>query len=163
MDNDGEQAAATPTDAMHEKIRSAGMRCETRENDPNRSGFLASADVDVKDLPSITKMMLEGGCFLEMLTCEDRREDLEAMRLSYAFNVFGPSERRVFFVLLALDAPVPSLTSLTPAADWFEREVFDMFGLHFEGHPQLERLLLPEDANFHPLLKDFVRNEEDYS
>jgi NADH-quinone oxidoreductase subunit C len=42
-----------------------------------------------------------------------------------------------------------------PGADWYEREVYDLFGIKFAGHPNLKRLLLPEDADFHPLLKDF--------
>ena len=58
---------------------------------------------------------------------------------------------------------VPSVSAVTPAANWFEREIFDMFGLSFEGHPQLERILLPEDADFHPLLKDFGRVEDEES
>lgn len=56
-----------------------------------------------------------------------------------------------------LPIEAPSLAGSYPAANWLEREVFDMFGLRFAGHPQLERLLLPEDADFHPLLKDFGR------
>ncbi|MBK6847105.1 MAG: NADH-quinone oxidoreductase subunit C [Proteobacteria bacterium] len=56
-----------------------------------------------------------------------------------------------------LPVEAPSLVASFPAADWLEREVFDMFGVRFAGHPQLKRLLLPEDADFHPLLKDFGR------
>jgi NADH-quinone oxidoreductase subunit C len=50
---------------------------------------------------------------------------------------------------------VPSLVSRYKAADWFEREVFDMFGIPFEGHPRLERLLMWRDFPGHPLRKDF--------
>ncbi|MCA8972076.1 MAG: NADH-quinone oxidoreductase subunit C, partial [Planctomycetes bacterium] len=42
-------------------------------------------------------------------------------------------------------------------ADWHEREAYDMYGVRFIGHPNLERILLPEDADFHALLKDFGR------
>jgi NADH-quinone oxidoreductase subunit C len=53
------------------------------------------------------------------------------------------------------DQMVPSLTSLHPCADWFEREVFDMFGILFSGHPDLRRLLTDYGFRGHPLRKDF--------
>ena len=57
-----------------------------------------------------------------------------------------------------LNEPSPTVASLTPlwqSANWLEREVWDMFGIHFEGHPDLRRILLPEEFTTHPLRKDY--------
>jgi len=54
------------------------------------------------------------------------------------------------------DPHIPSVVDLWPGADWHEREAFDMFGILFDGHPDLRRILLPEDWSGHPLRKDYV-------
>ena len=52
---------------------------------------------------------------------------------------------------------LPSIYGLFRGADWQERETFDMFGIHFEGHPHPKRLLMPEDWKGWPLRKDYVQ------
>jgi NADH-quinone oxidoreductase subunit C len=54
-----------------------------------------------------------------------------------------------------LDPHVPSLTGVWPNADWAEREAYDLFGIIFDGHPDLRRLLMPDDWKGHPLRKDY--------
>jgi NADH-quinone oxidoreductase subunit C len=59
------------------------------------------------------------------------------------------------------DEKVPSLVSVWKGADWHEREAYDLLGISFSGHPDLRRILLPDEWKGHPLRKDYVLAEED--
>ncbi|MDD5628903.1 MAG: NADH-quinone oxidoreductase subunit C [Elusimicrobia bacterium] len=70
-------------------------------------------------------------------------------------------------VFLRLEVPrdraeAPSLTGLFPAADWQEREAFDLFGIRFAGHPNLIKILTPDFLQGHPLRKDYVHAKDRY-
>jgi NAD(P)H-quinone oxidoreductase subunit J len=71
-------------------------------------------------------------------------------------NADRPEELRLKVFLPRDDARVPSVYWIWKTADWQEREAFDMFGIVYEGHPNLKRLLMPEDWVGYPLRKDYV-------
>ncbi len=73
----------------------------------------------------------------------------------YLLHRHDDSKRLRLRAILALDVPIASVTGVWKTSDWMEREVYDMFGIIFEGHPGLERILTWEGFNGHPLRKDF--------
>jgi NADH-quinone oxidoreductase subunit C len=66
----------------------------------------------------------------------------------------APKRLRVKVRVAATDASLPTVVTVWPTAGWLEREIFDLFGLTFDGHPDLRRILMPEDWTGHPLRKD---------
>lgn len=73
----------------------------------------------------------------------------------YHFKNMKTMERRSFKVLVDDGEKVPTLSNVCPIADWLEREVWDQFGVVFEGHPNLKRLLNHAEFEGHPLRKDY--------
>jgi NADH-quinone oxidoreductase subunit C len=78
-------------------------------------------------------------------------------RFDVVTHLLSPKHNRRIRVKVATDeeTPVPSLSGLYPAANWFEREAYDLFGVYFSGHPDLRRLLTDYGFDGHPLRKDF--------
>jgi NADH-quinone oxidoreductase subunit C len=79
-------------------------------------------------------------------------------RLHSVYHLTSMTYRRRIRLEVAVDvddAHVPSLVSLHPTADWQEREAWDMFGIIYDGHPALTRILMPDDWDGHPQRKDY--------
>ena len=89
-------------------------------------------------------------------TCVDRYPAEPRFELNYHLVSIPRKEKvRLRVRLSGNDAVVDSLVPVWPGANWLEREIFDLFGIRFNGHPDLRRILLPDDWEGHPLRKDF--------
>jgi len=94
--------------------------------------------------------------FLSDITCVDWFPAEPRFEVVYHLLSIPKKERvRLKVRLYSDNATVESLTSVWPGANFFEREVFDLFGVRFTGHPHLRRILMPEDWEGHPLRKDY--------
>ncbi len=115
---------------------------------------------DLKKIALFLKNEL-GFEFLMDLTCVDYkgypgREEKHRFEMAYQFYSFNNKERVRLKVPVEESSPsVASLASLWLSADWYEREVYDMYGIHFSGHPDLRRILMYEEFQGHPLRKDY--------
>nr|WP_302504371.1 NADH-quinone oxidoreductase subunit B/C/D [Geoalkalibacter halelectricus] len=138
-----------------------------------RFGARVRSDAEARDMPTFVAAPETAPELLRFLKHEApkrfrRLEDLTAVDES-ARKQPGAQRFTLIYHLLSFEAPgyarvkvpvaeeapeVPSLTGLWPAADWYEREVFDMFGIRFAGHPDLRRILMPPDWKGHPLRKE---------
>ena len=89
-------------------------------------------------------------------SCVDRYPVEPRFELNYFLVSIPRSDRvRLQVRLAGQDPTVDSLVPVWPGANWLEREIFDLFGIRFNGHPDLRRILLPEDWEGFPLRKDF--------
>jgi NADH-quinone oxidoreductase subunit C len=93
--------------------------------------------------------------FCSDVTASDWPQRPQRFDVIYALYSIRDRQRVRVKVRAAEKEPVPSVTGIWPAANWLEREVYDMFGVAFTGHPDLRRMLMPEDWQGHPERKDY--------
>jgi NADH-quinone oxidoreductase subunit C len=102
----------------------------------------------------------QGYKMLVDLTCVDYYPRAPRFEIVYhVLNLTSKSRLRLKVLSGEKIPVVPTLTGLWPIANWLEREVWDLFGVKFDGHPNLKRLLLYEDFKGHPLRKDYPKTK----
>jgi NADH-quinone oxidoreductase subunit C len=76
-------------------------------------------------------------------------------RFELQYMLYSMVEHRWVRLKTQTDDSVPSIVSVFPGANWYEREVFDLFGITFDGHPNMTRIMMPDDWEGHPLRRDY--------
>ena len=107
---------------------------------------------DIYDLGEFLKKTLQYD-YLQFLTCVDRSSKLQLQYYLYSYSHKGTAILKIS--MKRLGGKINSVSSIWKTADWHEREVYDLFGVIFKGHPELQRILLESDFQGHPLLKDY--------
>ena len=115
--------------------------------------------IDSEDLIDVTLHIKnnENTKFRQLIdiTVIDYPENTQRFKVVYLFLSHEFNQRIILSYLISEDEVIPSLTPIYPAANWMEREVFDMYGVKFKDHPDLRRILTDYDFEGHPLRKDF--------
>jgi NADH-quinone oxidoreductase subunit C len=112
--------------------------------------FIREAAITLRDDPTLKYD------FLSDLTCVDVYPNEPRFQVIYHLLSMTRKERiRLKVWLTGDDASIESLTSVWAGANYFEREIWDLFGVRFLGHPNLARIMMPENWEGHPLRKDY--------
>lgn len=110
-------------------------------------------------LPDLARQLRDdaelGFDLLADITCVDRLPAAPRFQLVYELYSTRRREWTRLQVWVGEEEAAPTLSGLWPAANWFEREIFDLFGVRFEGHPFLRRILMPDNWEGHPMRKDY--------
>jgi len=148
-------AAAEQEESKPEEAEEPATPQGPKETDYQAKGYHLDVELDPDKVVTAVEILNRENFFIESITGVDWIDD-QQLEAVYDFNHFDELCRVVIRTRTDRNNPaIPTISHIYQGANWHERETHDFFGIKFTGHPNLEPLLLPEDADFHPLLKDF--------
>jgi NADH-quinone oxidoreductase subunit C len=124
----------------------------------------ASIHIAPADIVSVCKVLYQHPeLYFDMLSCVTGIDNgVAAGTIDIAYNLYSIPFNLHLMIKVTIprdNGSVESVSSIWRTAEWHEREIFDMFGVHFEKHPDLRRILMPADWEGHPLRKDYKQQE----
>lgn len=127
------------------------------EGDYSRTGCHLEARIDGCGMRRVAREMRKRHFHLETITAVDFPDSFE---LVYLYSTYHQDFCRIIArITIPKDAAPASVSSIYPGACWLEREIYDFFGIRFTEHPDLRRILNPDNADYFPLLKTFGKTK----
>jgi NADH-quinone oxidoreductase subunit C len=148
-------STTTDSSALDRANAALGELC--RPAQPQRDG-MPCIEVEARDVAEIARTLRDRCGFdsATFVTAVDHYPKVPRFEVVYQLLSVTHNDRLRITTRVEADSPnVPSVTPIWAGASFMERECFDMFGISFEGHPKLTRLLMPEEYEHYPLRKDF--------
>lgn len=139
-------------DEIAQKLEQLLPKDAIGKDEQYRSGVALSAQVPADKLREAITLCSQAGLYLEAITGMDF---IDGLQIVYHLNCYEPRSRIALRVRCGHGEAPPTVSDIYSAAVWHEREVHEFFAVPFKDHPDLRRLLLPEDADYYPHLKSF--------
>lgn len=137
---------------IHQKLSAAGFKAEFKPGTPDPHLLVPREELEALAQTLATDPELA----FDSLMCLSGLDWPDHLEVVYNLHSFKHNHKVTLKVHVPKDNPViPTICRLWPTGEWHEREAFDLIGVQFEGHPDLRRILLPEDWEGHPLRKDY--------
>jgi NADH-quinone oxidoreductase subunit C len=153
---------------LHERVPEAIVEASEFRGETSvvvRKEHLIPVMTFLRDDPELRFAMLADLCGVDRLCCGGvGAASAEEPRFEVVYHLLSLEHRRRLRIkthTASDDLHLPSVTGVWPGANWYEREIYDMFGVTFDDHPDLRRILMPEEWEGHPLCKDYPLGYEE--
>ena len=143
------------TEIRQKSVRNALNKFDSKYEDINGTLCIVLEKDFILEICRILKSDIKFDLLLDAVSIDRFKKD---NRFEMVYNLYSTSNKDRMFIRIHLDSKNPEMESLSQiwkSANWYEREAYDMMGIKFLNHPDLRRIYMPEEYEYHPLRKDF--------
>jgi NADH-quinone oxidoreductase subunit C len=142
---------------LKNKLGQAVPEAKIQEGDYSKTGFDLEIGLEQNGMRRVARELKEKRFYLETVTAVDFIDYFDLVYLYYFYH--GERFRVITRIKISKEATPFSISAIYPAAIWLEREIYDFFGIRFQEHPDLRRIINPDDVDYFPLLKNFGKTK----